>query len=311
MLRASAVYPNFRQWPQLVQAWDTTRHLTRQHQRSIESEAVARVCTAAIEGAAQGGEQRSLPPSDSELVRACREILYSSENLFLDLPSIPLLASVQKRMHGTREERVIAFAEFARQIDEKPATSQELMSFVLGYLASRIAPGTIQHSAVLEPLVSRYPTATLWYGFCAGGGIEVNSRNSVNTTRPITELPASAKWIARDLLRADTVLSTPTCDIAFLELLALSRSGDDPLLGLTRTSQGTATIELAPAVWTVVNVSTKPGVGESVRTSREKDLLASMGDSIERLRKSYSDLIAGEMSDLNQRSLFQSKRRRL
>jgi hypothetical protein len=215
-------------------------------------------------------------------------------------------------MQGTREERVVAFSEFARQIEEKPATDKELTSFVLGYLVSRIAPGTIQHSAVLEPLVHRYPTAMLWYGFCAGvGGTEVNSRNSVGTTRPILELPAIAKWIARDLLRAETILDVPTCDISFLELLSLSRSGgDDPLFGLTRTAQGTAIVELMPRIWTVVNVSTKPGPGESSRSAREKDLLALMGESIERLRRTYGDLITSETIDHNQRDLFPSKRKR-
>jgi hypothetical protein len=272
---------------------------------------VARVCAAVISAASDDAGRMFSRPPDVDVVRACRQILRASGALFPDLPSIHHLASVQKRMGGTREERVIAFSDFAREIEETPPASKELTSFLLGYLVSRIAPGTIQHSAVLEPLVQRYPTAPLWYGFCAGvGGPEVDSRNSVTTTRPVLELPTIAKWIARDLLRTDTIRNTPTCDIAFLELLALSRSGDDPLPGLTRTAQGTATIELAPAVWTVVNVSTKTATVESPRTPKDKDLLLSMGDSIERLRRAYADLVDSETSDPNQRSLFQSKKRR-
>ena len=133
---------------------------------------------------------------------------------------------------------------------------------MLGYLASRIAPGTMQHSAILGPITHRYATALLWYGFFAGlGRLEINVRSTIGRKTVDSRIsPQPLDGSRVDLLRPEPILSAPNCDIAFLELLALSRTGGDPLAGLTRTTQGTATIELAPAVCTVVNVSSKAGI---------------------------------------------------
>src|SRR5262249_9076905 len=151
----------------------------------------------------------------------------------------------------------------------------ELTSFMLGYLASRIAPGTFVHSAILSPIVHRYPTALLWYGFCAGfGGTDVSERESVSSKRSMPDLPVTARRVVRDLLRPEPVLAYPTCDIAFVELVVLSRTGD-PLSGLTRTSHGVAIVDLFPAVWTAINLPLK-GMEGPARTQREKDVITAM-----------------------------------
>lgn len=312
MFRAAAVYPSFQRWPQLVKTWETARQATRQHQRSIESEAVARVCATIIEAAKLGNAQALLRSQDSDVIRACREVMNAPEGVSSSLNVIPHFAPLQERMRGSREERVVAFSEFVRNIEEPRTANREMMAFVLGYLASRIAPGTIQHSAVLEPVLQHYSTALLWYGFFAGlGGPETNSRNVAGAARPVLDLPATAKWIARNLLRSETVFTMPTCDVGYLELIALTRSGDDSVFGLARAALGTATVELMPSVWTVVNVYQKPGAGEPSRTAKEKEILASMGEYLDRLREAYKDLVGTEGGEPRQRSLFQSKRKGL
>jgi hypothetical protein len=214
-------------------------------------------------------------------------------------------------MRGPREDRVVALSEFVRDIEESPSGNRELISFALGFLASQIAPGTIQHSAVLDSVARRYTTAMLWYGFFGGlGESKANSTNVADATRPILDLPVSAKWVARNLLRPETILMTPNCDVAFFELVALSRSGDDPLFSLMRTAQGTATIELMPGIWTVVNVSPRLGTGEALSSAREKEILAAMGEYLDRLRGAYNDLVGSDIGEPRQRSLFQQKRKR-
>jgi hypothetical protein len=201
------------------------------------------------------------------VARTCRTLVASGT--FSPFPPLDVanFDSIEKRMRGTREERVIALSELARQLVSSPSLHRELASFTLGYFASRIAHGTIQHSSVLEPVISRFPESMLWYGFCAGlGKSESRERSANGSTRQALDMPSIAKWIARDLLRYDSLTNAPNCDIAFNELLALSRTRDDPLQGLTRSTHGTAIVELFPAVWTTINIPLK---GEAVTLPSE------------------------------------------
>ncbi len=311
MFRAAAAYSNFQWWAQLVEAWEFVRQATRQHSRLVESSAVARVCATIIQAANLGDANALLGPGDRSVVHACREIIASPESAPSTLSALPEFAAISERMYGPREDRVVAFSDLIRGLDRPSSVDGELTSLLLGYVASRIAPGTIQHSAVLGPIVRRYPAALLWYGFCAGlGGLESNPKNTVGARRSTLDLPASARRVARDLLRLDPILAPPNCDIAFFELLALSRTGADPLAGLIRTTQGTATIELAPAVYTVVNVSSKLGLEVQSRTAKERDLIAAMGGHIDRLRELHSDLVKSDSGEAGQRTLFPPKRRK-
>jgi hypothetical protein len=311
MFRARAAHPRFRQWRQLADQWESVRQATRQHPRLIESAAVARVCATILEAVVSPGAHSLLGAGDSDVVDVCREVIKSPETAPRSLSVILQFASVEKRMGGPREDRVVAFSEFVRAVEGSPSTDTELTSFMLGYLASRIAPGTIQHSSILRPVMHRFATALLWYGFCAGlGRPEASLRNVSGQRWPTLDLPASARRVARDLIRPEPIFAPPACDIAFHELLALSRTGGDPLVSLIRTTQGTATVELVPGVWTVVNVSPKSGPDDSLRPERERDILASMGEYIDRLSGAYNDLVRHEIGETKQRPLFPPKRKK-
>jgi hypothetical protein len=309
MFRAASIYSKFQRWDELVQSWEFVRKVTRQHPRTVEGSAVARVCATVIDAASLSDSEPWSGSADVNVLRVCREIIKSPESVPQSLSVVPQFTSIVERMFGPREERVVAFTDFIRSLDRTPSIDGELTSFMLGYLASRIAPGTIQHSGVLGPITHRYPTALLWYGFCAGlGGTDINARNSVSWKRWVPDLPLSARRIVRDLLRPEPLLAYPTCDVASMELLVLSRTGGDPLANLIRTSQGSAIVELFPAVWTVINVSSKGPEGPT-RTAKERDLLTAIGEHIDRLRELYRDL-AGIDAGVVQRSLLPPKRKR-
>ena len=311
MFRAASTYARFRQWNELVEAWEFVRRITRQHPRTVESSAVARVCATVIDAASLSDYSPHAGSSDVDVRRVCREIITSPELIPPSLSVIPEFASIADRMFGPREERVVAFTDFVRSVDRSPSPSpsDELTSFILGYLASRIAPGTMQHSGVLAPIAHKYSTALLWYGFCAGfGGMDFSPRNSIPGRRLMPDLPVSARRLARDLLRPESLFSYPTCDVAFTELLVLSRTGGDPLAGLIRTSHGSAIVDLVPGVWTVVNVPSKGTEGPS-RTMRERDLIAAIGEHINRLQDLCRDLAGTDTAD-GQRSLLPPRRKR-
>jgi hypothetical protein len=71
-------------------------------------------------------------------------------------------------------------------------------------------------------------------------------------------------------------------------------------------------VELLPGVCTSVNVSTKQLPEPQVRESREREIIATLGDQIERLRETYMDLLAAEApgSEHEQHSMFPSRRKK-
>jgi hypothetical protein len=234
--------------------------------------------------------QRFVASGDRYAYNACREFISSPRSVPSSFSTVLHFIEAERMMHGSRENRVVAFEQFIGQLERMPREDSELMSFAVGYLASRIAPGTIRHYSVLDPVTRRYPTVALWYGFCAGFGeaeMDTGGRQGL-------DLPTSARRIVRDLLRTDSVLDAPVCDIGVLELAALSRTSAAPLDGLITTTPGTAVIELAPCVCTSANVSSKPVAEAVTRSARERNTIAAIGQQIERLQEMYRDLIRSD-----------------
>jgi hypothetical protein len=242
---------------------------------------------------------------------ACRSLIRSPQRIPSSLYAIDLFADTEPMMHGSREDRVLAFEEFVRRSDGTSAHNPEVMSFMLGYFASRIAPGTIRHSKVLDQITLRYPTAMLWYGFCSGFG---ESRAEMTDVSPKAgpDLPLSARRVIRELLRPETILGTPVCDIGYLELLALSRTGGSPLESLVRATQGSIAVELLPGVCTSLNVSLRPSDDLQAEESRKREAMAKIGQQIERLRELYRDLLSAQTAGRKpeQPPLFPSRRKK-
>jgi hypothetical protein len=311
MFRAAVLYTDFEEWSSLVDMWESVREMTKQRARAVESAAIARVCSTVMDALGFRGTSKILTRNDIEVSEACHYLIKAPQSIPSNLSAIKPFADAELKMHGSREDRVLAFEDFLNRSDDLSVAKPELVSFMLGYLASRIAPGTIRHSVVLGKIAHQYPTAMLWYGFCSGfAECETNIPN-VNRRRGV-DFPLSARRVIRELFRPETVLGAPVCDIAFLELLALSRTGGNPLEGLIKTSLSTVIVELMPGICTSVNVSSRPPAEPQVRESRERAIIASMGRQIERLWETYRDLIAteGSGSGAEQRELFPTRRKK-
>ena len=311
MCRAAAMYADFEEWSHLAKMWESVREVTKQRARSVESASIARVCATVMNALGFRGASKILTPNDTEVCEACRYLIRSPQRIPSNLSEIKLFADAELMMHGSREDRVLAFEEFLHRSDDISVPKPEVMSFMLGYLASRIAPGTIRHSSVLGQITHRYPTSMLWYGFCSGFAEgEANIPNAGR--RRGVDLPPSARRVIRELLRPEPVLGAPVCDIGYLELLALSQTGGNPLEGLIKTTQGSVIVELLPGVCTSVNVSSKPPAESQGRKLREREIITTMGEQIERLCETYKSLLSAEAlgSKAEQRSLFPSRRKK-
>ncbi len=147
-------------------------------------------------------------------------------------------------MEGPREQRVAAFEHVSGSLMQGDSRTIMSRAFVLGYLASRIAPGTLEHLSLLRALENRLPGVMLWYGLCAGlsGGTELVQR-----------LGSVGNRILRELRRRESLFDPPRCDVAISELTVLKRSSEPTAIsGLA--SAGRLIVELLPGVNATVRI---------------------------------------------------------
>lgn len=124
---------------------------------------------------------------------------------------IPEVQSLEGLMRETREERVITLERALRSLTSRNL-KREQASFIAGYLLSMVAPGTLEHWKLLDPVKNVFPTSGLWYGLCAA-------------IRQETAIPSYGgglgRLIIRELERNIDLLERPTCDVAIDELEVL------------------------------------------------------------------------------------------
>ncbi len=311
MCRTAAIYTDFQEWSHLIKMWASVRKITNQKTRKIEIESIVHVCATIIEALGFHGSQKISTRNNTAVIKACRQLIKSPQRNLSNIFRSKVYTDAERMMRGSREDRVLAFDEFLNKIKGKSAPKPETMSFMLGYLASRIAPGTIKHSSILDPITHSYPSAMLWYGFCAGftGG---DTKMPDGNGKRCVDFPSSARRVVRELLRPEPHLGSPTCDIGYLELIALSQTGRDPLEGLIKTTPGSIIVELLPGVCTSVNVSSKLPAKSQVRELREREIIAKLGLQIEHLCETYKDFLSDKapVREAKQYSLFSSQQKK-
>lgn len=308
IFRAAAIYPDYREWSDLFKMWEHVREITHQPTRNIESSEISRVCGIVLNAMGIGGISKLMSQGDLDLSQVCSQIINSPQYVPANLPGSDLFLYDEDIMHGPREDRVRAFEEFLKRIGKSSTRISEAMPFVIGYFSSRIAPGAMRHSSILNQVAKQYPTALLWYGFFSGfPEIKPNMQNGGQ--RGI-DLPLSARRVIRELLKPEHYLITPSCDIAYQELLALSRTGEISLHNIITTTPSAAKIELLPGVCTSVKVSQSQQISESQnRILREREIMNKLGKQIAILQETYDALLANEPPGM-QDSLFPAKRKK-
>lgn len=119
----------------------------------------------------------------------------------------------RRLMQGTREERVKILDEVIRLLPR--SVDSERVAFLVGYLVSMVAPGTLDHWHLLNPVKQVLPTAGLWYGLCAGLRPE---------TRVESQGTGLGRLVGRELQRNVDLLDRPACDISTDELEVVGTS---------------------------------------------------------------------------------------
>ena len=155
--------------------------------------------------------------------------------------------------------------------DECPSGAHLL--HVVGYLGSRIAPGSLKHVGLLTNYLERFPSSLMWFALFA----------SLNYKRQL-HLSNLGRLVWRALSDEQMLLSRPRCDIALDELRILTDAGalDENLRTVT---PGRLVVEIAPCVNTVVRWplhatrdSQRQGELFSAHSTELKEIVAEIGN---------------------------------
>lgn len=148
--------------------------------------------------------------------------------------------SIKAEMNETRERRVVCFNNIVNSSEFINIDSNIIQSFLVGYFASLLNPGSLVYVDLVTQQLNKYPMALLWYGLFAG----LNVDNDV-----LACFDGLGRRIIRDILAPSNIFDQPQADIS-IEELDVFFTGDNKLLNFRRGYPNHIEIELAPCIKT-------------------------------------------------------------
>ena len=164
-------------------------------------------------------------------------------------------------MSASKERRVEVFEAAAAELMQS-SSDHFSASFLVGYLASLVSGGSLEHAPLVFPLQERLPMVMLWYGICSALRPD---------TRVLTDFSHLGLRIVRAMGGHEDLLALPNCDIALAELEVLLR-GDARASGFRQTHASVLRVEVAPNVTTTMKWPGRPGTsGQMALFAGEED----------------------------------------
>ncbi len=249
------------------ESWRNLKKLTKQPESSSSWESLDSVWSIFL--AVSGRGLSSIAPAKNadtlrkispNLVEAtwvlCNAGKLSSQDWKALTTGFPELSSAIHEVQGTREERVRSLDKYLITLEKNANRDPLTAAFIAGYLTSQVSPGSFDHASLLLPHAKGLGAALLWYGLCAGLRTEAQlKRHSAGL----------GLRVLRDLLRSESVLDRPRCDIAISELEVVMRGESNHVMDLRTNTQGFLEVEIAPRISTLVSW---PQQNESVPPAR-------------------------------------------
>jgi hypothetical protein len=227
----------------IAERWSHLRQITKQQERPLLPQRTVGALRVLSELVGQGRTQST---EESQIYDVCRELAEGhkgSERLFAAFPGIK---EANLKLDDTREARVSKFEAAVQWMLSRSTTHAELDAFAIGFLANELHPGTLTYVDLIYPLLQRWPSALIWYGVCAG---------LVERSNVLYELGGVGLRAWREVSRPDSIVSRPAADLSLLELDVLL-SSDRPSEEFATSSGSSLSVELAPAIWSVVSWAT-------------------------------------------------------
>jgi hypothetical protein len=238
----------FEQYSQNISAaWQSVGALTRQSKRNLDELSLVAPFEVLRDLAESGtGTGTLLHPSLFSIREACGALLTDGELKdstwrYLTAPVVEL-SGVREKMSASREDRVRVFEWAVGLLGSSRSIEPLRTGFILGYLCSRIAPGSLNHFDLLNGVLPMAPSAALWFGLCSG----LQGRGQV-----LAFADGLGRRVLRDLEHSEDMFGRPRCDVALPELTILL-GREKPLMDFRTSSTGTLMVELFPGVHTSI-----------------------------------------------------------
>jgi hypothetical protein len=273
---------------ELSKAWFSAREMTSQPPLALRSATLLSPWRLLISLESSEQLERGIEKPASLIVELCRDLFLKGEidaRKWLHRESeLSAVNGLFEALRGPREDRIVALDELIARLKKMDSLDAEISTFLIAYFASQISPGTLDHLQLLFPHLEAFPGVLIWYGMCAG----------MYQDSTISSFAGGlGKRVMREVLRPETFLSRPICDVSISELqMMLSRDRGATTFRTYSTSH--LELELQPCVvgafrWPPRGGATESLFGSTVIANPEIDRL------IDGLRDA-SSLISGVIS---------------
>lgn len=232
----------------VTNAWEALRTITKQPRLNLNVETLGILWSVIVSLSSDSSYNlnSALPQPPPDVMRACEDLYKTGDIQSQQWTALtrmfPVIRDIKAKMSATREERVNSFERSIGSMFSSRADDPVTAGFLCGYLASQIGPGTLDYVSLLIPHLQTFRTALAWYGFCAG----LQEHSSLQNYSS-----GLGRRIIRDILRNETILDRPRCDIALAELEVLL-GPENQTTDLRTAYHGYLEAELAPCVTTIV-----------------------------------------------------------
>lgn len=239
----------------LIDRWIQVRRLTKQPDSEHDWLLLETVWSILLELSTPSNLQTSAKVGNAESIRKISRDLIEAvwvltqkgtleyNDWVILTKGFPELRMAFPEVRRTREDRVRALDVHLKTLEESVERDPLTAGFIAGYLTNLISPGTFEHAALLVPHLEKLRSSLLWYGLCAGMSKDSQlKRFSYGLGRRVL----------RDLLRHESVLERPRCDLALSELDVLMRAENSQFGDIRTNRPGCLEVEIAPRVNVIV-----------------------------------------------------------
>ncbi|QDT43486.1 hypothetical protein Pan241w_35870 [Gimesia alba] len=225
----------------IEQGWEATRKLVGNAPLELSPSDIRSVWETVLFCESQNNKSNDL------LANALREIKLEgqlSKNSWINLmPDAEIASKLWIAMEGPREGRVVAVEHGIQVLGKGTKSTRKIRAFAMGYLASRVRPGSLDHLSLVFPLIDDLRESLLWYGVCAG----------IVPETTVDNYSKGLGWLMRrELGRPSHWLERPVCDIALPELKTLLENREDGKPEFRTISRGVLDVEILPLISTNV-----------------------------------------------------------
>jgi hypothetical protein len=250
IVRGLSVGYGFEDSDNIINKWDEARHISNQQRRKLDCKDIKQFWNVVIslDRKTVGLKNNNLIGKDSDhMIDACLEMQsngFIGKDVWKKFTDNFMIKNiVEEDFKGPREERVKLFEKYTSSILSNSHVPKPLSSFLLAYLAYRVAPGQFDYTHLLSPLLIKYPDTIMWYGFFTG----------LSKKTDIYNYNYGMGWrILYDLMAAGNIFDRSASDISIDELDVILNV-DKPNTNIRASNPNHLIVEIAPMIYTSIH----------------------------------------------------------